>query len=97
MNFHRDGLVNSDFLMTDMECTGNEMSLEDCPHTSGNITCSRNEGAGVECNGYDGMIEKLQIAIYINFLGFLVVVHVFEYPFRKCIHLHTQRWTLQRY
>ena len=52
--------------MTDMECTGNEMSLEDCPHTSGNITCSRNEGAGVECNGYDGMIEKLQIAIDIN-------------------------------
>ena len=52
--------------MTDMECTGNEMSLEDCPHTSGNITCSRNEGAGVECSGYDGMFEKLQIAIYIN-------------------------------
>ena len=52
-----------------MECTGNEMSLEDCPHTSGNITCSRNEGAGVECSGYDGMFEKLQIAIYIN-LGF---------------------------
>ena len=52
--------------MTDMECTGNEMSLEDYPHTSGNITCSRNEGAGVECSGYDGMFEKLQIAIYIN-------------------------------
>ena len=44
--------------MTDVECTGNEMSLEDCPHTSGNITCSRNEGAGVECSGYDGMFES---------------------------------------
>ena len=59
--------------MTDMECTGNEMSLEDCPHTSGNITCSRNEGAGVECNGYDGIIEKLQIgpeSIHCMYLEF---------------------------
>ena len=60
LNVNRVGSAISDFQMSNVECTGNEMSIEDCPHTDGNMTCSRNEVAGVECSGYDGMIRKLR-------------------------------------
>ena len=43
------GSVPSTFSMDDVECTGNEASFLDCPHTTVH-NCGSHEGAGVICS-----------------------------------------------
>ena len=42
------GLVSNDFSYDDVNCTGTEPTLDDCPHINSE-DCSSGEGAGVEC------------------------------------------------
>ena len=42
------GSVNSEFIMDDVACTGNEMNIILCPHSSVD-NCAASEGAGVIC------------------------------------------------
>ena len=46
----RFGLVEEDFLMDDVKCSGQEDSLWKCKFDSKNIQCNQFEGAGVLCN-----------------------------------------------
>lgn len=42
-------------LLDRVQCTGNELSLEECPHTPwGQHNCDHMEDAGVSCNPYTG-------------------------------------------
>ena len=43
------GSVSSTFSMDDVQCTGNEASFLDCPHTTIE-DCGKTEGAGVICS-----------------------------------------------
>ena len=45
------GSVSPDFSMDDVLCTGNEVSLLDCPHST-QENCGPTEGAGVICTGW---------------------------------------------
>ncbi|XP_076831295.1 neurotrypsin isoform X2 [Brachyhypopomus gauderio] len=46
-------------LLDELQCTGNELSLEECPHAPwGQHNCDHMEDAGVSCNPYtDGVIR----------------------------------------
>ncbi|XP_062851463.1 neurotrypsin [Trichomycterus rosablanca] len=46
-------------LLDGMQCTGNELSLEECPHTPWGLhNCDHTEDAGVSCNPYkDGAVR----------------------------------------
>ena len=46
----RFGLVEENFLMDDVKCSGQEDSLWKCKFDSKNIQCNQFEGAGVVCN-----------------------------------------------
>ena len=53
MDFYfRFGRVPTDFRMDDVDCSGNETSILDCPHIT-NDNCGAGEGAGVVCIGKD--------------------------------------------
>ena len=43
------GRVSNTFKMDDVQCTGNEASLLDCPHRTMD-DCGSHEGAGVICS-----------------------------------------------
>ena len=49
----RFGSVNSTFAMDDVQCTGNEASLLNCPHNPVD-NCGTTEGAGVICSNSGG-------------------------------------------
>ena len=54
------GVVSDTFSMDEVQCTGNEASILDCPHlTVEDEDCSAGEGAGVICSNYpDQTIEN---------------------------------------
>ena len=45
------GQVSDDFGMDDVQCTGNEDSIFDCPHRNEDIFCDESEGLGAICYG----------------------------------------------
>ena len=42
-------VTSADFIMDDVECTGTEQSILDCPHKT-HDNCGITEGAGVRCS-----------------------------------------------
>lgn len=49
------GQGSGPILLDAMQCTGNELSLDECPHSSWQQhNCDHMEDAGVSCNPYTG-------------------------------------------
>ena len=68
------GPVSSTFGMDNVQCTGNETSLLDCPHLTVD-DCGSYEGAGVICSN-TGMLQALRRNDRTAFLGD-IIVHIF--------------------
>ena len=68
------GQVSSTFGMDNVQCTGNETSLLDCPHLTVD-DCGSYEGAGVICSN-TGMLQALRRNDRTAFLGD-IIVHIF--------------------
>lgn len=54
------GQGSGPILLDEVQCTGNELSLEECPHNVWELNnCDHMEDAGVSCNPYTGQsLEK---------------------------------------
>ena len=48
-SFFRFGKVPGEFEMDDVQCTGSESKIEDCPHNNDDDDCHPGDGAGVVC------------------------------------------------
>ena len=67
------GSVSSTFGMDNVQCTGNETSLLDCPHLTVD-DCGTHEGAGVICSN-TGMLQALRrndLTVFMEYDGIYI-------------------------
>ena len=65
------GYVPDTFIMSEVNCTGSESRIEDCPHSESDEAihdCSQGEGAGIVCvtPGKEGSMDLYCTYNYFN-------------------------------
>lgn len=59
------GYGNAPFVLSDLQCNGNEDHLLDCPQLNSVRTCGDHEDAAVICQVQEGTIYCVQVKIFI--------------------------------
>ena len=58
--YFRFGSVSSLFIMDDVQCTGSESDISQCPYNP-NDDCGSTEGAGVRCGGMKQLFSHAHV------------------------------------